>query len=130
MRKSFALNTIPHEAEIGDAVLQFVPEVPGDEFLDGYTRLRDAQKTAADGEDTDPEHVRKVTAALREFLTEFMLPDSRQQFATMQLPTRVLMELTEWVAELYGGGASERPTGRSSGSPQPRRTPGTPSKAS
>jgi hypothetical protein len=43
----------------------------------------------------------------------------------LRLPARVLTELMEWVAELYGGGASNRPTGRSSGSPQQRRTPGT-----
>ncbi|MCX5326275.1 hypothetical protein [Streptomyces sp. NBC_00120] len=54
--------------------------------------------------------------------------------AGMRLPDRVLVELLEWVVELYGGG--QRPTGLSSGSVQASPPPGTrgravsPSKAS
>lgn len=134
MRKSFALNREPHEAEIGDTILQFVPEALGDEFLDGYMRLRDVQRAVGGDDDADPGDVRKVTGALREFLGELMLPESRTVFAGMQLPNRVLVQLVEWAAELYGGGSGSggdaRPTGPSSGSRPSRRTPGTPSKAS
>ncbi|MEV0016704.1 hypothetical protein [Streptomyces tendae] len=33
-----------------------------------------------------------------------------------QMPDRVLVDLMEWVTELYGGGSKARPTGRSGGS--------------
>lgn len=128
--RKFTLNTTPHEAEIGDTVLKFVPEVAADEFLDGYARLREAQKTANSlSGDEDLGDVRKVTSALREFLTDLMLPESREPFSAMVLPVRVLVELTEWVAEIYGSGASDRPTGRPGGSASSRQTPGTRSKA-
>lgn len=130
MRKTFKLNTVPHEAEIGDTILLFAPEVLGDEFIEGYARLREVQQRASGDESV--ESVREVTQGLKEFLAGFMLPESRDTFAAMKLPTRVLVELAEWVAELYGGGAGGagkgnegRPTGRSGGSPQQRRTPGT-----
>ncbi|WP_411092328.1 hypothetical protein [Streptomyces sp. 049-1] len=35
---------------------------------------------------------------------------------TWQMPDRVLVDLMEWVTELYGGGSKARPTGRSGGS--------------
>ena len=162
--RKFTLNTAPHEAEIGDTTLLFIPEAAGDEFLDGYARLREAQKTATgSAEDSDPGDVRKVTAALREFLADLMIPESKELFTRidlieggevvksvhtwteadaftseqpgreavhhMRLPPRVLVALTEWSAELYGGGASDRPTGRPGGSASSRRTPGIPSKA-
>jgi hypothetical protein len=38
--------------------------------------------------------------------------------ASLRLPDRVLVELLEWVVELYGSGATARPTGSSSGSAQ------------
>jgi hypothetical protein len=136
MRRSFTLNTQPHEAEIAGTVLYFVPEAEGDAFVDAYARLQEAQKGA--GDEGGPEQLKKVTAALREFLTDLMLPESREVFAEMRLPARVLVEVTQWLAETYGGGAGGaegqggsggRPTGRSSGSAPSRRTPGTPSKA-
>lgn len=130
MRKTFALNTVPHEAEIGDVVLKFIPEAPGDQFLDQYEQLRDVQKRAS-GDDASPDAVREVTAALREFITSLMLPESHETFDGLELPTRILVQLVEWLAELYGSGAGGeaggqgRPTGRSSGSARPQRTPGT-----
>lgn len=137
MRKAFAIRTEPHEAEIGDTVLRFVPEAVGDMFVEQYANLRETQK-GANADDADAVELRKATQALRDFLIGFMLPESHDAFTAMQLPTRVLMELLEWVAELYGGGAGGtdgkgdnegRPTGPSSASPRSRRTPGTPSKA-
>lgn len=129
--RTFSLNTDPHVAQIGDAELKFQPEILGDEFLDGYTKLSEAQKAVGGDEAAaDPVQVRKVTGALREFLSDLMLPESREVFANLRLPDRVLIELTEWVTELYGGGANARPTGRSGGSAPQSRTPGTRSKGS
>ena len=118
MRRSFSLNTVPHEAEIGDVVLQFEPEVLGSKFLDQYALIKDAQKAAAAAGEGDPSALREVTGALREFLSAFMLPDSREVFAGMVLPDRVYVQLLEFLAEAYGMGAGEtpRPTGSSSGS--------------
>lgn len=86
MKKTFTLNTEPHVAEIGDDTeLLFLPEVMGDEFLDGYTRLRDAQKKLGmEGNDlsqVDPSVVRLVVVSLRVFLAGLMLPESATQFA-------------------------------------------------
>lgn len=47
---------------------------------------------------------------------------------SMRLPDRVLVELLEWVVELYGGGS--RPTSSSNGSAPASRTRGTPGRAS
>lgn len=41
-----------------------------------------------------------------------------------RLPDRILVQLMEWVVELYGGGADARPTGSSSGSATPSRRAG------
>ncbi|MFF4391435.1 hypothetical protein ACFY0G_32300 [Streptomyces sp. NPDC001552] len=166
MKRTFALNTEPHEAEIGDVVLRFKPEVMGDDFLDGYTRLRDAQ--SAMGIDTndlanvDPETLRTVLAGTRVFLAGLMLPESAEEFARwevvaqghetlsysdpaaaaeaaekldgakvvdrcMRLPDRVLVQLLEWVVELYAGGS--RPSTSSTASASASRRPGTPGKA-
>ncbi|MEU7093034.1 hypothetical protein [Kitasatospora aureofaciens] len=127
MRRSFTINTEPHVAEIGDVELSFLPEVMGDEFLDHYEQLRDAQATLGvdvdDLANVDPKQLRQVTAALRTFLCRVMLPESAEAFATMRVPDRVLIELLEWVVELYGGGA--RPTTSSSGSAPALPSPGT-----
>lgn len=140
MRRTFTLNTTPHEAEIGGTVLYFVPEAEGDAFVDSYARLREVQQdSGGSDEDATPDQLKKVTAGLREFLTGLMLPESGEEFAGMRLPNRVLVELTQWLAELYGGGAGgaggqdgggARPTGRSTGSASSRRAPGTSSKGS
>lgn len=124
-RKSFALRTEPHVAEIGDVELLFRPEVMGDEFLDGYVRLREAQKRV-DSEGSDLEALREVSRVMREFLAGLMLPESAATFAGMRLPDRVLVELLEWTAELYGGGSGgDRPTGSSGGSAPRSPSPGT-----
>lgn len=47
---------------------------------------------------------------------------------SIRLPSRVLMELTEWAVELYGGG-QKRPTGPSSGSSAGSRRTGTSGRA-
>lgn len=140
--RQFSIRTEPHVAQIGDVELKLVPEMVGSSFLDGYEKLREAQKDGS-GDGTDPASIRRVTTALREFLSSMMLPESAETFAGMELPDRILIQLVEWSAELYGGGSGSaagngkgngsgggRPTMPSSGSASSRRSPGTPSKAS
>ncbi|MBT2453246.1 hypothetical protein J7E98_00200 [Streptomyces sp. ISL-86] len=166
-KKQFALNTTPHEAEIGEVTLQFKPEVMGDEFLDNYGRIQETSKKLdidlSDMGSVDLSKIRETKQSLKVFLAHLMLPDSAEVFARwevrvgqktvsshpdpdeaheaaegrknaevidagMSLPDRVLVELLEWVVELYGGGGS-RPTGSSSGSAQASPSPGMPGKA-
>ncbi|MFF5655196.1 hypothetical protein [[Kitasatospora] papulosa] len=179
MRKSFALNTEPHVADVGGTELKFEPEVMGDEFLDAYAEMREGQE--AKGVDLDnlgdanPADVRRVVRSLRVFLARQMLPESAADFLrvnvidatgtvlatfddqggpdglaeaeafaaeepgrrivdVLRFPTRVVVELLEWVVELYGGG--DRPTTSSSASATTSRPSGkrgtaaSPSKAS
>ncbi|GGX37729.1 hypothetical protein GCM10010353_61440 [Streptomyces chryseus] len=174
--KKFALNTQPHEAEIGDDVtLLFQPEVMGDEFLDAYGRLQETTKKLnidlSDATSVDLSDVREANVALRVFLGSLMLPESAEQFARwevraggktvgsyrdpeeareaaesrkggkvldagMRLPDRVLVELMEWVVELYGGAGGQRPPTSSNASasaspgPGPRGRAALPSKGS
>lgn len=126
-RKSFALNVDPHIAEIGDAELAFQPEVMGDEYLDAYGRLQETYQELGIGANGDlsgltVDQLRSATGAVGTFLQELMLPESADEFATMRLPSRVLMELFEWSLEVYGGG---RPPTSSSGSSTPSRKAGT-----
>lgn len=163
MKKTFALHTTPHVADVGGTDLQFQPEVMGDEFMDAYAELIDAQKTASgidleDPDGIDPVKLRGAARAMRTFLARVMMPDSAEFFTRLhvvkdgkvlegfadrvdaeeyaegvegggarvvdafQLPDRVLVQLLEWVVELYGAGAAERPTTSSSASatPSPR----------
>ncbi|WP_228995203.1 hypothetical protein [Streptomyces sp. DH8] len=153
--RTFALNTEPHIATVGSVDLGFQPEVMGDDFMDGYMALRDAQRGAGvdveNLEDADPSVLRGVTNALRSFLADLMVEDSAKLFLsadvvqarevvgtyatwaeaeaaaadldgasarwTLRLPDRVIVELMEWVVELYSGGS--RPTTSSSGSSRP-----------
>ncbi|WSI82868.1 hypothetical protein OG557_01780 [Streptomyces anulatus] len=79
--KTFAINKAPHVAEIGDDLkLEFQAEVMGDDFMDAYQQLRDAQRKSGvdldDLEGVDGTDLRKVTRAVRVFLGQLMLPDS------------------------------------------------------
>ncbi|MGW2525317.1 hypothetical protein ACWC09_52035 [Streptomyces sp. NPDC001617] len=151
MRKSFALHTEPHVADIGGTELLFQPEAMGDDFLDAYVELRDVQKAKGIDLDNlseaDPADVRKTTRALRLFLARQMLAESAELFLRLdvvkdgeaeayaakhqgarvvdapRLPTCVTVELLEWVVELYGGGG-DRPTGSSSASATASRQAG------
>lgn len=158
--KTFALNTEPHVAHVGDIALQFQPEVMGDDFMEAYAGLRDAQQ--ANGVDieklaeVEPSQLRGVHRSLRAFLAALMLPESADLFLRLdvvkagkvlssfetldeaeeaagkvkgggarivdglRLPDRVLVELLEWVVELYGGG--QRPP-TSSGDSAPASPP-------
>ncbi|MBC9729256.1 hypothetical protein [Streptomyces sp. TRM68367] len=158
--RTFALNTEPHVADIGGTKLEFQPEVFGDEFMDAYVELREAQKAkGVDMDnlvDADPADVRRTVRALRLFLARQMLEDSAElilrlnvvkdgktletfrdlddaeEYAAQhqgarvvdafRLPTRVIVELLEWVVELFGGGS--RPTTSSVASSTPSRQAG------
>ncbi|MFC8466010.1 hypothetical protein [Streptomyces sp. NPDC057250] len=164
MKKTFALRTEPHEAQVGDTVLLFKAEVYGDEFLDAYEQLQEAQRASGikggDLSGADPKALRRINAELQAFLARQMLPESAKAFARwdvvaadgselgtyhdpqeaadaadvheganvvdkgMRLPSRVLVELLEWVVELYSGGEN-RPTTSSSGSAPASSSPGT-----
>ncbi|MEU8870433.1 hypothetical protein AB0D24_04570 [Streptomyces javensis] len=161
MKKTFALNTEPHVADVGGTELLFQPEVMGDDFMDAYAELREAQRgSGVDPDDlsgADPDQLRQISRALRSFLAYLMLPESAdlltrlhvvkagaalESFTNLEeaeayaaavegggarvrdalrLPDRVLVELLEWVIELYGGG--ERPPMSSSAS-APASPPG------
>jgi hypothetical protein len=171
-RKSFTLNNEPHIAELGGTELAFVPEVMGDEFLDGYASLIEQQRGIGAGSGdlsgVSADQLRGIVAELRSFLAKLMMPHSRDLFSryvvvkagktvgtytdraeadehaaglkgatvedeSMQLPTRVLMELLEWVAEIYGGGRPPTSSNGSAPASPPRGTRGTgnsPSRAS
>jgi hypothetical protein len=91
--KTFAFNTEPHVASVNGHDLLFEPEVLGDEFLDAFTGLKEAQ-TAASGVDTDnlstldPVALRKATRALREFVARLMLPASAREFLALEVVSR------------------------------------------
>ncbi|MFJ6014454.1 hypothetical protein [Streptomyces sp. NPDC092952] len=159
-KRQFTLNTQPHEAEIGDAVYLFEPEVLGDEFLDRYERLQEANRRLnidpGNMVNADLSKVREAAVAMRVFLASLMLPESAAEFARWDVitggktvsshstpeeaeeaaakrkdatvkdagrryPDRVLVELMEWVVELYGG---NRPPTSSSGSAPASPPPG------
>lgn len=120
MEKSFALNTDPHVADIGGTELHFQPEVMGEEFMDAYSVLRDAQKlvraaTSGEGDDADidPAAVRKASRAMRTFLGELMLPESAELFSRVDVVKagKVLESFTgreaaeAYAAKVKGGGA-------------------------
>ncbi|WP_327415384.1 hypothetical protein [Streptomyces sp. NBC_01233] len=174
--KKFAINTRPHEAEIGDdTTLLFQPEVLGDDFLDSYGRLQETTKKLnvdlSDAANVDLSQVREANVALRVFLASLMLPESAEEFARwevraggktvsshstpdeakeaaegrkggkvvdagLRLPDRVLVELMEWVVELYGGAGGQRPPTSSNDSatasqrPTPRGRGASPSRGS
>jgi hypothetical protein len=123
--KSFAINTEPHEAKVGDTVLFFEPEVIGAEFAQAYDALRKVQakvkankgakasstKHAKEEEALDTETLIEISDAMRSFIRQFLLSESRDKFASMRVPDRVLSELMEWVAELYGGGSGNPDAG-------------------
>jgi hypothetical protein len=89
VRRSFALNTEPHVAEIGDVELRFEPEVMGDEFMEAYARLRAAQKDRGvdleNLDEADPLALRHTMRAVRQFLAEQMLPESAERFTRLDV---------------------------------------------
>lgn len=129
-KKTFALNTDPHVATVGDTDLLFKPEVMGDEFMDYYGALKETYAELgideSDMSDLSTEQLKKSEAAVRTFVSSTMLEESVKIFSTMRLPTRVLLQLLDWVMEVYGDG---RPPTSPSGSSKASAPPGTPSMA-
>ncbi|WP_284576858.1 hypothetical protein [Streptomyces sp. 2P-4] len=54
---------------------------------------------------------------------------ARVENRSLRLPDRILVQLLEWVVELYGGGAGKRPPTSSTGSSPASRPGGTPGRA-
>lgn len=109
-QKQFHINTEPHEATIGNTVLMFQPEVVGAEFASAYSKLVEVQREAQGVKEEDAMAsgvVLKIEGAMREFLGRFLLPESVEAFKSLRLPNRILVQLIEWVAELYGGGSGK-----------------------
>ena len=118
--RNFAINTEPHEAVIGGVTLLFEPEVIGAEFAEAYEQLRAVQqkvKGAQAGKASSTKHAKadsvdalvlgELSDAMREFVGTFLVAESREVFASLRLPDRILVQLMEWAAELYGGGSGD-----------------------
>jgi len=117
VKKNFALNTEPHVAQVGDVELQFQPEVMGDDFMDAYGELRDAQQAIGvnldDLASVDPAQLRQVSRALRGFLAHLMLPESAELFTRLDVVKggkvlesfEDLEEAEAYAAKVKGGGA-------------------------
>lgn len=129
--KKFSLHTEPHVAEIGDDLaFAFHPEVDGDAFLDAYDQLKDRYSglqldggAGLDGVQTSD--LREAISAVRAFLSELMLPEAAARFATTKLPNRIVLQLLEWVMEIYGGGRPPTSSGGSATTSRPGGTRGT-----
>lgn len=107
--KTFHLNEEPHTIVVGGYTFLFTPEAGGAEFASAYSALSTAQtaaknSAAAEGEAVSAEALADVSAALRAFVREFMLPQTVDAFDGVKLPDRVLMGMVEFLAETYAGG--------------------------
>lgn len=115
-KKSFHVNTEPHEAEIDGKTLLFQPEVIGAEFATAYKRVAKVAHMDLDQLASNPEMLTEMEQGIRGFLSTMMLPESRSDFEDVKLSLRVLTEMLEWAVELYGGGPGNDDGGSSSDS--------------
>ncbi|MFE0545214.1 hypothetical protein [Streptomyces sp. NPDC058891] len=87
--KQFSFNTRPHVAKLGDtAELHFIPEVFGDQFLDGYKKIQDARERINGQTDLtalSSEELRALYAAMRTFLAGLMTPESAAEFLRFEV---------------------------------------------
>ncbi|MFF4733324.1 hypothetical protein ACFY3M_50635 [Streptomyces mirabilis] len=87
--KDFAVRTEPHVANLGPlGELRFVPEVFGDEFLDGYTQVQAAQAALSGEQDLtkmEPDALRDVYSSMRGFLSRLMTPESAERFLRFEV---------------------------------------------
>lgn len=81
--KSFAVNTTPHVAQVGEVMLSFVPEANGSDLVEGYAKLRAAQ--AGVNLEESPESAKDLFRALRTFLAGLMLPESATLLMTLDV---------------------------------------------
>lgn len=88
-QRDFAVRTEPHVARLGDlGELHFVAEVFGDEFLDGYHRVTEAQRAIGGEEDLtkmDPATLRQVYHSMREFLGSLMTQESAERWLRFEV---------------------------------------------
>ncbi len=105
-KKTFAFNTEPHIADVGGTELAFQAEVMGDDFMDAYVGLREAQRGLGVDVDKldelDPQALRKVSGALREFLARLMLPESAELILQLHVIQggKILGTFPTWPAAL------------------------------
>lgn len=87
--RDFAVRTEPHVANLtGLGTLEFVPEVFGDEFLDGYAKVQSAQAAISGEQDLtkmDPAALRGIYQNIREFLASLMTPESGDRFLRFEV---------------------------------------------
>ncbi|MDQ1018979.1 hypothetical protein [Streptomyces afghaniensis] len=87
--RDFAVRTENHVANLtGMGKLEFVPEVFGDEFLDGYHRVQKAQRAISGEEDLtkmDPATLREVYGSMREFLGGLMTQESAERWLRFEV---------------------------------------------
>jgi len=116
--KRFEIRTEPHEAHIGNDTLLFEPEVEGAVFAQAYAEVRSLQlkvqalkgqkassQKPAKAESIDPDVLVDLSRGMRAFVRSFLMPESTPVYDAMRLPDRVLGELMQFAAELYGGGS-------------------------
>lgn len=121
MQRTFEIRTEPHQAVIGDVTLLLEPEIEGARFATAYDKLRTVQTKVnaskgnkasstkhAKDDGLDAATLTELSSAMREFIDGFLLPESRAVFESMRLPDRVLIQLMEYAAELYGGGSGNQ----------------------
>jgi hypothetical protein len=88
-QRDFAVRTEPHVANlVGLGQLHFVAEVFGDEFLDGYHRVQEAQAAIGGQDDLtkmDPATLRQVYSSMREFLGSLMTPESAERWLRFEV---------------------------------------------
>ncbi|MFD5570489.1 hypothetical protein [Streptomyces cadmiisoli] len=88
--KSFSFNTEPHVATVNGHDLLFEAEVMGDEFMDAFTQLKEAQAAASgidldDLSTLDPSKLRGAARGLRQFVARLMLPESAREFLALEV---------------------------------------------
>lgn len=122
--KVFALNTTPHVAVVGEDRYEFLPEVVGADFADAYGKLKlmqDKVRTVKAGKGPkdkgggalDPKVLSELSRTMNDFIEGFMLDESQARWRAARLPDRILVQMIEWVAELYGGGQGNGQAGPS-----------------
>ncbi|MEU9153601.1 hypothetical protein AB0D59_24335 [Streptomyces sp. NPDC048417] len=87
--RDFAVRTESHVANLGAlGELHFVPEVFGDEFLDGYAKVQEAQAALGGEQDLtkmEPAALRQVYGAMRQFLASLMTPETAERFLRFEV---------------------------------------------
>lgn len=121
--RTFEIRTEPHEATLGDRVFYFEPEVVGAEFAGAYNKLREVQErtqgskanSSKAAKSADPNAIIEISSAMKSFVATFLVPGEQVDiFSGMRLPDRVLVQLIEWLGELYGGGSGNGEAGGTS----------------